>query len=51
FELVRKDGSTFPILLSATAVTDRQGRFISSRSTLIDMTERKRAEEALRRSH
>lgn len=51
FELIRKDGSTFPILLSATAVTDRQGRFISSRSTLIDMTERKRAEEALRQSH
>ncbi len=51
FEFIRKDGSTFPILLSATAVTDSAGRFVSSRSTLIDMTERKRAEEALQRSH
>lgn len=51
FELIRKDGSTFPILLSATAVTDSEGRFVWSRSTLIDLTERKQAEEALRRSH
>ena len=51
FELIRKDGSTFSILLSATAVTDAEGRFVSSRSTLIDITERKRAEEALRQSH
>ena len=51
FELIRKDGSTFPVLLSATAMTDSEGRFVSSRTTLIDITERKRAEEALRRSH
>lgn len=51
FELVRKDRSTFPILLNATAVTDAQGHFALSRSTLIDMTERKRAEAALRQSH
>ncbi|HMV57862.1 MAG TPA: PAS domain S-box protein, partial [Nitrospira sp.] len=35
----------------ATAVTDSDGRFVSSRSTLIDITERKRADQALRLSH
>jgi len=49
FELVRKDGSTLSVLLSATAVTDKRGRFVMSRSTLYDITERKRAETALRR--
>ncbi|HNK48546.1 MAG TPA: PAS domain S-box protein, partial [Nitrospira sp.] len=51
FELIRKNGSTFSVLLSATAVTDSDGRFVSSRSTLIDITERKRADQALRLSH
>lgn len=50
-ELVRKDGSVFPILLSATAIKDSAGRFIASRSTLVDITLRKAAEAALRRSH
>ena len=48
FELVRKDGSTFPVLLSATAVTDAGGRFVKSRSSIFDLTERKRLEETLR---
>ena len=51
FEVIRKDGSTFATLLSATAVFDSQGRFAFSRTTLIDITERKHAEEALRQSH
>ena len=51
FEMVRKNGSTFAVLLSATAVTDLQGQFVSSRSTVIDITERKRADQALRTSH
>lgn len=49
FEMVRKDGSVLPVLLSATAVLDDTGRFLISRSTVFDITERKRAEEALRR--
>jgi PAS domain S-box-containing protein len=44
FELVRKDGSCFIVLLSATAILDAQGHYVSSRSTLVDITERKRAE-------
>ncbi|MGC3973613.1 MAG: PAS domain S-box protein [Nitrospira sp.] len=51
FEIVRKDGSVFTVLLSATAVTDSQGRYLLSRLTLIDITDRKRADQALRRSH
>ncbi|HYB98226.1 MAG TPA: ATP-binding protein [Candidatus Limnocylindrales bacterium] len=45
FELVRKDGTTFPILLNATAVVDRHGRFLASRAMTFDITERKRTEE------
>lgn len=48
FELVRKDGSTFPVLLNATAVRDAEGRYRASRSTLFDLTDRKRAEDAIR---
>jgi PAS domain S-box-containing protein len=44
FELVRKDGSTVPVLLSATAVKDADGNFVMSRSTVFDLTERRRAE-------
>lgn len=37
-EFVRKDGSVFPALINATAVTDGQGRFLMSRSMVIDLT-------------
>ncbi len=50
YEFVRKDGSTFPVLLSATMVKDTDGNFVMSRSTMIDVTERKQAEVALQRS-
>jgi PAS domain S-box-containing protein len=46
-ELVRKDGSTMPILLNATAVKDENGNFLHSRSTIYDMTERHRTEEII----
>ncbi len=49
FEMVRKDGSLLPVLLSATAVTDDNGEFIMSRSTSYDITERRKAEEDIRR--
>jgi PAS domain S-box-containing protein len=48
YELVRKDGSVLPVLLNATAVVDAAGRYVSSRATLFDVTERKRAEEEIR---
>jgi PAS domain S-box-containing protein len=48
--LVRKDGTLLPVLLSATAATDREGRFARSRSTIIDYSERQRADAALAES-
>ncbi|MCC2640282.1 MAG: putative Sensor histidine kinase [Nitrospira sp.] len=50
-DMVRKDGTILPVLLNATALRDAEGRFIASRSTLLDITERRKADEALRLSH
>jgi len=49
-EFIRKDGSVFPILVSATAIYDNDGNYMLSRSTVLDITERKQAEIALRES-
>ncbi len=49
FEVRRKDGSTFWVMLSATAVVDESGRYLRSRSTMFDISERKRAEATIRR--
>jgi PAS domain S-box-containing protein len=46
--LLRKDGSILPVLESATAIRDFQGKYVMSNSVLYDITERKRMEEALR---
>jgi len=43
-EFVRKDGSSFPALVNATAVRDEQGRFMMSRASVYDITLRKQAE-------
>jgi PAS domain S-box-containing protein len=48
FDLVRKDGTSLPVLISATAITDRDGHYLMSRSTVYDITARKRAEDAIR---
>lgn len=50
FEMVRKDGTTLAVLLSATAVKDASGNYEMSRTTIFDITERRRAELALRQS-
>jgi TolA-binding protein len=36
-------------MVNATAIRDRDGRFVASRSIVTDMTERKRAAEAIRK--
>jgi PAS domain S-box-containing protein len=43
-ELVRKDGSILPVLLNATGIADQDGHYLMSRSTVMDHTDRKRAE-------
>jgi PAS domain S-box-containing protein len=44
-EFLRRDGSTIPIMLRATAVMDRDGRFVMSRTSIVDITKRKKAEQ------
>jgi PAS domain S-box-containing protein len=48
FEYVRKDGSVLAASLNATTIYDAEGRYVMSRSTVFDITERKKAEVALR---
>ncbi len=50
WEFRRADGTWLPVLVTATAVRTPDGRFQKSRSVVIDMTARKRAEAALRDS-
>ena len=46
----RKDGTTFSALIEDRLFGDPEGRIIGIRSTIQDITERKRAEDALRES-
>ncbi|HLP18049.1 MAG TPA: YfiR/HmsC family protein [Bacteroidota bacterium] len=47
FTLVRKDKTFMHVLLSGTAIRDSDGNFLMSRSTVYDMTDRKRAEKEI----
>lgn len=44
-ELMRKDETSFPVLISSSAVYHANNRYIMSCSTVYDMTERKKMEE------
>jgi PAS domain S-box-containing protein len=46
----RSDGSTVPLELSTSMVTDKAGTPLCMMASFVDVTERKRAEEALRKS-
>ncbi|VTR93686.1 histidine kinase : Histidine kinase OS=Burkholderia sp. H160 GN=BH160DRAFT_5724 PE=4 SV=1: CHASE3: HAMP: PAS_9: PAS_9: HisKA: HATPase_c [Gemmata massiliana] len=48
-DLARKDGTTFPVLVSSSSVRGSDGRYLRSRTMLTDLTERKRAEDEVRR--
>jgi PAS domain S-box-containing protein len=50
YDLRRRDGSTFPALLSSSAVLDAEGRYLRSNTTVVNIAERKLAERALRES-
>jgi|GEM_PF-551893 len=47
-EMVRKDGSLLPVILSATAIRDDDGNYVVSRSTMFDISERKEVERKIR---
>jgi len=49
-ELRRKDGTWLPALISATAILDHDGKFLRTRTTVFDATQRRQAEAALRHS-
>lgn len=44
-ELICKDGRVLPVMISASAIRDKAGNFLMSRSTVYDMTERKKMEQ------
>lgn len=46
---IRKDGSTFPVLIFSSVIV-RKGEILGLRGAIVDLTERRRAEEALRES-
>ncbi len=50
-QMVRADGTTFWISLNVNPVRDASGQVIESRSIVIDITERKRADEALQQAN
>jgi len=50
FELRHAGGGLVTVLISATAIKDGRGRYLGSRSLLIDISERKRAEQSAHRT-
>ena len=47
YQFVRKDGSVMDTLLSATAEKDKEGRIVRSLAVVLDITERRQAQDAL----
>jgi PAS domain S-box-containing protein len=43
FTALRKDGSTFDILVNATAIYDEEKHYVKSRATVLDFTEQKKS--------
>ncbi|MBW4522054.1 MAG: PAS domain S-box protein [Scytolyngbya sp. HA4215-MV1] len=51
YDMLCKDGSILPVLISAFALKDEHGNYLCNRATLVDNRDRKQAEEKLRQSH
>ncbi len=47
YEVFRKDGTTFPALLSASAIYDSDGNYLASRGMVVNITERALAQARL----
>ena len=50
FTFIRKDGTSFPGLVNATAINDPQGGYVRSLSTVVDISEQVAAREEVRRT-
>jgi len=48
YNMKRKNGTTFPIIVNSTAIYDAKGNYVSSRSAIMDNTDRKVLEQQLR---
>jgi PAS domain S-box-containing protein len=48
YTLLHKDGHQVHVILNATARKDRKGKILNTRGSVLDITQRKQAEEALR---
>lgn len=48
YEIICKDGTILPVMISATAVKDVNGNYLYNRATLVDMSDRKKADRAIR---
>ncbi|HEY8897275.1 MAG TPA: ATP-binding protein, partial [Niastella sp.] len=46
--MLTKSGKTFPVVLNSVAVYDSEGNYVSSRSTIYDITEQQKTETALK---
>lgn len=51
FEFVRKDKSTFPVLINTIAYFDSNGNFLLNRSTVYDISQRKQLEQKLKEAN
>jgi PAS domain S-box-containing protein len=47
FDFIRKDGSTFPVLVKSTSMRDHKGDYLFSRTVIVDLTKQKRTEALL----
>lgn len=47
FDFQRKDGTSFPVLVNSVAIFNDQGKFVKSRSTVTDNSERKKAQSRI----
>ena len=50
YEMQRKDGTAFPVLVNVISIYDADGRFVHSRASVVDISTRKQAETELRES-
>ena len=50
YEMRRKDGTTFPVSVTAIAIYDADGRFTHSRASVFDISARRKIENELRES-
>lgn len=49
FDMIKKDGSIIPVLINGKAIKDDNGNFLASRSTLMDISDKRKNEEELKR--